>query len=268
MTVKTLKLVYFSPTKTSEKVARSIASGMNVSRMEVYDLTPPDGETAEVSCSENDFAVFAVPVYAGRVPVEAAARLKRFRGRNAPAAVVVVYGNRAYEDALLELKNIALESGFKPIAAGAFIGEHSFSGDKFPIATGRPDEADRKQAKRFGERIAEKLKGQGLEPIDVPGNYPYGEGIAPSKASASTDDSLCTMCESCGAVCPTGSISYATHVITDSDTPCRRGPYGSRHCLRGRDGSRKIAPFPRRLSCLSETDACISRLHSLLMRTR
>ena len=40
-----------------------------------------------------------------------------------PAVLVVVYGNRAYDDALLELSDIATGAGFVPLAAGAFVGE-------------------------------------------------------------------------------------------------------------------------------------------------
>ena len=40
------------------------------------------------------------------------------------------------------LKDLAVEAGFKPIAGGAFIGEHSFADSKFPIAHRRPDQKD------------------------------------------------------------------------------------------------------------------------------
>ena len=38
------------------------------------------------------------------------------------------------------------------MAAGAFIGEHSFSRKGMPIAEGRPDESDLKQATEFGKK--------------------------------------------------------------------------------------------------------------------
>lgn len=61
---------------------------------------------------------------------------------NCTAIIVVVYGNWDYVDALIELRDIAVKMGFKPIAAAAFIGEHSFSTEDSPIAYGRPDISD------------------------------------------------------------------------------------------------------------------------------
>ena len=94
--------------------------------------------------------------------------------------MVVVYGNREYEDALLELKNLAIEQGFSRVAAGAFIGEHSYSRDSTPIAVGRPDEADLNKAKEFGERVLKKLLDNReldhLPTLEVPGNFPIKKG--------------------------------------------------------------------------------------------
>ena len=81
-------------------------------------------------------------MYGGRLPADAVKRLSNLKGHNTPAVIVVVYGNREYEDALLELNDLAIEAGFKPVAAGAFIGEHSYSNKDSPIAHGRPDEKD------------------------------------------------------------------------------------------------------------------------------
>ena len=221
MNIKNAKLIYFSPTQTTKKVVKGIAQGMNVDNIEHVDLTLPDRKTESIKFSDNDFVIFGMPVYGGRIPAMAAEMLKKFKGENTMAGVVVVYGNRAYDDALLELKNIASESGFKPIAAGAFIGEHSFSISKFPIAAGRPEKDDIAEAEGFGKKIVEKIQKiksiDEIAPIDVPGNFPYKDGVAPSKAAASTDNDICTMCETCATVCPTGAITYDDVVITDND---------------------------------------------------
>jgi hypothetical protein len=66
-----------------------------------------------------------VPVYGGRVPEVALERLRALKGNGGPAIAVVVYGNRAYEDALLELHTELTANGYKVIAAAAFIAEHS-----------------------------------------------------------------------------------------------------------------------------------------------
>ena len=60
-------------------------------------------------------------------------------GNNTPAVAVCVYGNRDYDDALLEIKDTLNGNGFRTFAAGAFIGRHCI----FPkVAEGRPDASD------------------------------------------------------------------------------------------------------------------------------
>ena len=221
MNIKTVKLIYFSPTQTTKKVVEGIAQGMNIDNIEHIDLTLPNTKTESIKFSDEDFIIFGMPVYGGRIPAMAAGLLERFKGENTMAGVVVVYGNIDYKDALLELKNISFESGFKPIAAGAFIGEHSYSNEEFPIAKARPDKEDISKAGVFGKSIIDKIKKSNslddITQIEVPGNFPYKEGMAPSKAATSTDNDICTMCETCATVCPTGAITYEDEVITDND---------------------------------------------------
>jgi hypothetical protein len=54
------------------------------------------------------------PVHGGRVPEAQPSRLGRLRASGAPDVLIAVYGNRAYEDALLELSEIASGAGFLP----------------------------------------------------------------------------------------------------------------------------------------------------------
>ncbi|MCK5096795.1 MAG: EFR1 family ferrodoxin [Desulfobacteraceae bacterium] len=221
MNIKNIKLVYFSPTQTTKKVVEGIAEGMDADNVEHIDLTLPNNKAESIKFSDGNFLIFGMPVYGGRIPARAVGLLERFKGENTMAAVVVVYGNRAYEDALLELKDITIRSGFKPIAAGAFVGEHSFSKKEFPIAEGRPDKEDLSKAAVFGKSILDKIqKSKSIDDIaqiDVPGNFPYKEGMTPSKAATSTENDICTMCETCATVCPTGAITYEDEVITDND---------------------------------------------------
>ena len=53
-----------------------------------------------------------MPVYGGRLPAIAVQRLREIRGNDSPAIAVVVYGNRAYDDALLELRDVLTANGF------------------------------------------------------------------------------------------------------------------------------------------------------------
>ena len=222
MNIESIILTYFSPTRTTQKIVENIAEGMQVNRIKQFNLTVPDIETPDYKEVTNGMAIIGAPVHGGRLPLEAINRFKRLRGNDIPAVVVVVYGNRAYEDALLELKSLAEEVGFKPVAGGAFIGEHSVSSDDKPIAKRRPDSMDLKKAQEFGKKIIDLLSDidsvSEISPLKVPGNFPYKERRESSKIAALTDETLCTMCEICVPVCPTGSITINDTVRTNPDT--------------------------------------------------
>ena len=152
--MKNIHLFYFSPTHTTKRAVQGIGQGFGVEVIE-YDLTFACDSDEEFNLGENDIAIVGVPVYAGRVPEIAANILKRVHGNNTLAVAVVVYGNRAFEDALLELKNILKENGFSVIAGGAFIGEHSYTKK---VGTKRPDNNDIEIAVNFGKKIDELVK--------------------------------------------------------------------------------------------------------------
>jgi ferredoxin len=212
-------LAYFSPTGTTKAVLEAIAEGWGGADVRHVDLTLPDAETHALSPAPDSLVVLGAPVYAGRLPETAARRLRRLSGAGAPAILVVVYGNRAYEDALLELYDIAREGGFVPIAGGAFIGEHSYSTPATPIAGGRPDEADLARAREFGRAVWERLAAAhdlaSMTPPQLPGSRPYRQGMSPSQVAPETDVGLCTLCGDCATVCPVGAIRVGESVITD-----------------------------------------------------
>ncbi|MFC1821337.1 4Fe-4S binding protein [Thermodesulfobacteriota bacterium] len=221
MNIRSAKMIYFSPTKTTKKIVESIAQGMRVETLETMDLTIPDAGKSESEEIHDQVAIIGVPVYAGRVPLEAVQRLKPVRGNDTPAVVVVVYGNREYEDALLELNDLAIEIGFKPVAGGAFIGEHSFNQVGAPIADGRPDSADLEKAAEFGEMVRKKIEDMptidGMQPLQLPGNVPYKERRSLPNISPDTQEDICTKCEECVTACPTAAISAEDTIMTDQD---------------------------------------------------
>ncbi|MGD0803233.1 MAG: 4Fe-4S binding protein [Candidatus Bathyarchaeia archaeon] len=209
-----VELIYYSPTGTSKKVLEGVAKGLGVKDVEQIDLTPYEAATKSYSVSTGNLAVIAVPVYGGRVPIVAAQRLKTVKGNDTPAVIVTLYGNRAFEDALIELKDIATEQGFKPLAGAAFIGEHSFSTDATPIAVGRPDKEDLVKAETFGEKVKAKVEGM-EKPVEVkvPGNKPYRERN-PIPKSPETTPETCNLCGACAEVCPTNAITVTDKVET------------------------------------------------------
>lgn len=220
MNINSAKLVYFSPTKTTRKVLEGIAQGVQIDTVEHVDLTPPDARMQKPAETRDQLAIIGSPVYGGRLPTDFVSRLRRLNGNGSSAVIVVVYGNRAFEDALLELRDVALGAGFNPVAAGAFIGEHSFSNNATPIAVGRPDREDLRKAKEFGRMIYEKLSNMRaldeMVPLQVPGNLPYKERGALSNISPVIQEMLCAKCEKCSLACPTAAITVQDTVVTDA----------------------------------------------------
>ena len=220
MEVKKVRLIYFSATGTTKKVLESMAKGMAAADVEHIDLTLPEGAWQAIPAFSDELVIIGAPVYGGRLPAEAIKRFKRLRASQTLAGLVVVYGNRAFEDALLELKNLAVELGFIPVAGGAFIGEHSFATEDLPIANGRPDNRDLQEAMYFGAKIKDKvraaLSAEALGDLDIPGKFPYEAGGAVAMAvSPVTNESVCTVCGTCAGVCPTAAISINGSVATN-----------------------------------------------------
>ncbi|WP_372754676.1 4Fe-4S binding protein [Mariniflexile sp.] len=218
--IKNCSLVYFSATKTTKKIVEKIADGINLKNTVHFDITTDLDELNFFNHFNNQLVIIGVPVNAGRVSPEAAKRLKQLKGNGIPAILVVLYGNRGYDDALIELKDIAINQGFKPFAAAAFIGEHSFSNDEYPIAKDRPDYHDLKNAYNFGRQLQFNIKNNKIQgrTVTVPGNHPYKERQALPESTPITNEYLCTECEMCISVCPTGSIALKDKITTDSTT--------------------------------------------------
>jgi NAD-dependent dihydropyrimidine dehydrogenase PreA subunit/flavodoxin len=217
--VKRVRLVYFSPTGTTQKVLESIAQGIAVEDVRHVDLTLPGSFEQAIRLSPDELALMGAPVYGGRLPADAVRRFRQIAGGNALAVLIVTYGNREFEDALLEWKHLAMELGLKPVAGGAFIGEHSFSTKELPVADGRPDRLDLQKATDFGARIKDKVTAMSSPdaPMDLelPGRYPYESTGARSMAvSPVTREDTCILCGTCAGVCPTAAVSVDGSVAT------------------------------------------------------
>ena len=198
---------HFSPTGTTAKVARAVAQSSGCSVREV-DLSMP---IVTATVGPDEILLAAVPVFGGRVPAVALERLSALKGSGQPAVAVAVYGNRAFDDALLELKDALEANGFQVVAAGAFIAEHSIARS---IAAGRPDALDLEIAGNFGADVMRKLADENLTSVQVPGAPAYREkigGVSPQPAAGEA----CVSCGTCAKSCPLGAIPFETPAETD-----------------------------------------------------
>ncbi len=210
--------MYFSATGTTKKIivgiAEKLSENINGEReVTIQDFTLPGSRQEPKHFTEKDIVVFGVPVYAGRVPNVLLKYLNSITGKGTLAIAVTVYGNRNYDDALVELTDILNANGFTVIAGGAFIGEHSFSKT---LAKDRPDDQDMAIAGEFVNQLKVKLIDQNnVNPVEVRGNRPYryyyipknehGESVDIRKVTPKTND-RCTNCMVCARLCPMGSI--------------------------------------------------------------
>lgn len=207
--------IVFSPTGGTQKAADAVTEvwGKHTDRI---DLSDAGADFSKIEFEEEDAVLIAVPSYGGRVPEPAAKRLAQLHGCSARCIIVCVYGNRAYEDTLLELQDIAEKCGFRVTAAIAAVAEHSIM---HQYAAGRPDAQDIQELQDFSKRILEKLQNKNADSgrLRLPGNRPYkkagGAGLIPKA------DKTCTGCGLCAEDCPVQAVSKE-HIRTADAGKC------------------------------------------------
>ena len=199
--------IIFSPTGGTEKVANAITQ--NWLQVGTIDLSVPDTNYTDISFESDSLVLIAMPSFGGVAPQLALDRLSMIKGNGALCVIAVVYGNRAYEDTLVQMEDYAQNAGFQVIAAISAVAEHSIIHE---YAAGRPNLDDCKNLAKFGDQILEKVSSNDFSRPSIPGNRSYkkaGTGMIPKAGSA------CTSCGQCALKCPACAISTDKLKVSD-----------------------------------------------------
>jgi ferredoxin len=198
-------LVYFSPTGATKAIAKSIAQGLAINPRE-FDQTLPADREKKILLEDAEFILLAFPVYGGRLPSLAKDVFAQLpRGRR-PAAAVVVYGNVGPGEALVELFDLCAARDFEIKAAGAFVGEHSYSN---VLGRNRPDDADKERARVFGVGIRQTLFGNaviGREAVAKAHAISWKPAEPQQARTFMLKPRSCEACRFCIHSCPVGAF--------------------------------------------------------------
>jgi len=213
--------VYFSPTDNTrrcvEAMAHALADDARIVNVTTYGSEP------RIAFTPDEWLIVGMPVYGGRIPAVARPRIAKLTGQNTPCIIVATYGNRHYDDALLEMADMLRGQGFRVMGVAAVVGRHTFG----EIQVTRPDADDLAACAGFAVRTA-ALPDDAPE-ADVPGNRPYREGGNGGRFRPYRGDG-CLGCDRCRLECPVNAIADNLRDVRDTCISCFRC---IRHCPLG-----------------------------------
>ena len=229
MHIQKAHMIYFSPANHTKKYCQQIAN-MLPWTTEMIDITP-FASSLKANYDDTSLVVIALPSFGGRVPPIVLERLRQVHATHTPCMLAVTFGNRDFDDTLLELKEWVTASGFVVLGACALVCEHSI----MPCyGTGRPHAQDLVQVDAFLQSIIRKIA-VANQPwqIQVKGHFPYRETTKSPFLPKTSDQ--CQACGKCYKECPTHAISQEDPSITNSKlcVSCMRCvticPYHAKH---------------------------------------
>lgn len=201
--MRVLNLIY-SPTGGTERVMNILGQEFGVT--ETIDLC---SNVEPMELTADDLVLIGLPSFGGRIPAGSGDRVRAIKGNGAKAVLVAVYGNRAIDDTLIEMKDLAKECGYRVVGAISAVAEHSIMRH---VAAGRPDTEDEAELRSFARQILARLDCG--EDAEVPGKRPYkhfgGAGMFPEVDG-------CVSCGLCAEKCPVGAIPADAPNTTDKE---------------------------------------------------
>ena len=213
MKLSKVTAVYFSPTGNSKKCALAIAR--NLSRnVEAVDITKRSDCPESLEFGMYDFVVIACPVYSGRLYKGFVERLKHIKGNRSKCIAIVTYGNRHYDDAVMELRDTLIDQDFMPIACAALVGRHTYG----EIQVDRPNFKDLVEYMDFAREILNKVERGHYNIPEVDGNPDgFRQGGSGGDFRPLTDMEKCTKCGLCAKECPEEAIDMNDFSKIDND---------------------------------------------------
>ena len=207
--IMTVHDIHFSARGTTASYARAVCTSIGLPTISSNWLRRE--ERREVDISHDDLLVFSMPVYGGFIPALCRDSAVLLQGHDTPAIIVAVYGNRHYDDALVQMRTLLEERGFTVVAGAAFVARHSI----FPsVAADRPDDDDLDEARSFAKRALESIGRTGR--LALPGREDHDSLVFKGSSFHPCGDDRCIRCMACAGICPTGAVDRADPCMSDT----------------------------------------------------
>lgn len=186
---------YFSPTGGTRFAAAELAKTLEADEI---DITV---RCLEMNMTEDDLAIFFVPVYAGRIPIPVHERMCHIKCNNTPAILVACYGNRAVDNALMEMSDLVKRKGFRVVGGAEIVTPHAFNPE---IGQFRPDQEERQQLADFVNKIIAQPV---MKDVEMPGDPSYKDKKPMKLPLYPKPAKECIGCGICFNNCPMHAIS-------------------------------------------------------------